>query len=135
MSDENLYSLDSLQMVLDRLNRSLDDFASQPARTASDQGAFGDFPLHKIAIWGDVDAAEVLLAHGANIDALGEDHDTALHRAVAGRNPNMIRFLLSKKADYKLRNRYGNSAEDDARLSGNNSLINAFGGNTGTEMV
>lgn len=97
----------TLEAVLKRINESVDDFASQPARSANDRGAFEDYPLHKIAFWGDVESARVLLDHGAHIDALGEDGDTPLHRAVAAGQDEMVQLLLARGADPTLRNRYG----------------------------
>lgn len=117
-----------LQEVLDRINSSVDDFASKPAQTACDKGAFDDYPLHKVAIWGDIAAAKVLLAHGADINATGEDHDTSLHRAIAGRKPEMIRFLLSQGTDPQIKNRYGNSSRDDAESTADQMIIAAMHG-------
>jgi ankyrin repeat protein len=118
--------LAALQAVLQRINSSLDDFASQPARSASDKGAFGDSPLHKVAIWGDREAAEVLLAHGADLNAAGEDGDTPLHRAVAGGHAEMVKFLLIRGADPNLTNRYGSSALKDAEDTGKPDVIGAM---------
>ena len=97
----------TLDDVLRRINESVDDFASQPAKTPNDRGAFDDYPLHKVAIWGDVEAARVLLDHGADINAIGEDGDTPLHRAVAAGQEQMVKFLVSRGADVSIRNRYG----------------------------
>jgi cytohesin len=112
----------SLQEVLKRINDAVDDFASRPATRASDLGAFGDYPLHKVAIWGDIQAAKALLDHGADINARGEDDDTALHRAIAGDHPEMVRFLLSRGADPDLKNRYRHSPRDDATSSKNREI-------------
>ena len=116
MTDNERRSLRSLEEVLHRINESVDDFASKPAKSASDKGAFEDYPLHKVAIWGDVDAAAVLLAHGAEINAAGEDGDTPLHRAFMAKvnKVKMIKFLLSRGADPDVRNRYGESPRDEA---------------------
>lgn len=103
----------SLEEVLRRINESVDDFINRPAKMPNDIGAFGDYPLHKVAIWGDIEAAAVLLDHGADIDALGEDGDTALHRAVVGGHEEMIRFLVARGADTSIRNRYGNVAIEE----------------------
>jgi len=102
----------TLEEVLKRINEAVDDFASKPATSASDKGAFDDYPLHKVAIWGDVEAAEVLLAHGADINARGEDDDTPLHRALAGGHLEMVQFLLSRGADPDLKDRYGGSPRE-----------------------
>lgn len=97
----------ALEDVLRRINESVDDFTSRPAKTPNDRGAFEDYPLHKVAFWGDVEAAAVLLDHGADINALGEDGDTPLHRAVAAGHEQMVKFLISRGADVNIRNRYG----------------------------
>ena len=72
MTSDKSRKLPSLEAVLKQINEAVDDFASRPATSASDRGAFDDYPLHKVAIWGDVDAAEVLLVHGADINARAE---------------------------------------------------------------
>jgi ankyrin repeat protein len=118
--------LPSLADVLRRLNEGVDDFASKPAMTASDRGAFGDYPLHKVAIWGDITAASVLLDNGAAIDVQGEDDDTPLHRAIAGKQLAMVAFLLSHGADADIVNRYGRSAREEANDSGSPDLIAAM---------
>lgn len=109
---ENNPSSQKLEAVLRRINEAVDDFASKPATTANEKGAFGDYPLHKVAIWGDIDAAEILLDNGADINAIGEDGDTPLHRAVAGHQLNMVQFLISRGAEVTIRNRYGTPAGD-----------------------
>jgi len=96
----------TLAEVLRRIN-DLDDFTEHPATSANDRGAFEDYPLHKAAIWGDVEAARVLLDHGADIDARGEDGDTPLHRAAAAGKQAMVSFLISRGANKTILNRYG----------------------------
>jgi cytohesin len=100
----------SLEAVLRLVNGSVTDFMERPAKSPNDRGAYGDYPLHKVAIWGDVEAAAVLIENGADINARGEDDDTPLHRAVAGNHQGMIAFLLSRGADGTIKNRYGDPA-------------------------
>lgn len=104
MSNESSLSLEA---VLQRINKSVEDFASQPAKTPNDRGIFEDYPLHKVAIWGDVEAAAVLIDHGADINAAGENGDTPLHRAAGAGHDEMVKFLVSRGADVTIRNRYG----------------------------
>jgi cytohesin len=79
-----------------------------PARSASDRGECEDYPLHKVAIWGDVEAAEVLLQNGADINSRGEDDDTPLHRALMSDNAHaMVVFLLTRGANPDLKDIYG----------------------------
>jgi ankyrin repeat protein len=93
--------------------------------TANSRGSTGDYPLHKIAIWGDVAVAEVLLDYGADINARGEDDDTPLHRAIAGRHVEMIRFLLSRGADPEQCGMHGGSSRRAAMWSGDQEIISA----------
>lgn len=97
----------SLEAVLQRINKSVEDFASRPAKTPNDRGIFQDYPLHKVTICGDVEAAAVLIDHGADINAAGEDGDTPLHRAAGAGHDEMVKFLISRGADVTIRNRYG----------------------------
>jgi ankyrin repeat protein len=112
-----------LNKLLAKINETLDDFSGKPARSATDTSFSGDTPLHKVAIWGDIEAAKILLKGGADINAPGEDEDTPLHRAVAGERAEMIRFLIANGANPRLMNRYGNSPMSDAEDSGNSDLI------------
>jgi len=123
VSSDKSRKLPSLEEVLARINDAISDYMFSPAKTASDVGSAGDYPLHKVAIWGDVDAAEVLLAHGADINARGEDDDTPLHRALMGGHPEMVRFLLSRGADPDLKDRYGHSPRDAAFAAGIQDLF------------
>ena len=97
----------SLKDVLADVN-SLGDWKPF-AKTANDRAPypFLDYPLHKVAIWGDIEAAGVLLAHGADINAPGEDDDRPLHRAL---NREMVVYLLEHGANPDLTNMYGNKA-------------------------
>ncbi len=123
MENNNLDQITLLSDVLRRVNEDMSDFWEQPAKSAMDKGSSDDYPLHKIAIWGDVDAAKVLLANGADINALGEDGDTPLHRAIAGEKVEMARFLILQGANVYLQNMYGNTALDDITDSGSPELM------------
>jgi ankyrin repeat protein len=114
--------LPSLDEVLARIN-TVSDFLFKPATSASDKGEYEDYPLHKVAIWGDVQAAEVLLAHGADINAAGEDDDTPLHRA---KNNEMARFLLSRGADPDRKNAFGGSPRENLERSDDPEIIAAL---------
>jgi len=107
VENKRLPQSQTLTDVLRRINESVDDFLSKPALSPNDRGAFEDYPLHKVAIWGDVAAAAVLIEHGADVNALGEDGDTPLHRAVAGNKVEMMEFLISQGANIHICNRYG----------------------------
>lgn len=81
----------------------------------------GETPLHIVAIWGDVEAAKVLLDAGADIDALGEEDHTPLHEAIHQGHIEMVRLLVSRGADLRKRCSFGNAA-DLAALAENAEL-------------
>jgi ankyrin repeat protein len=111
-----------LERVLFRINNDVADWFGAPATGANDRAVTGDFPLHKVAIWGDVRGAEILLRNGADVNARGEDDDTPIQRAITGGSVEMVRYLLEQGADIDLRNRYGLSARDDILQSELNEI-------------
>ncbi len=42
-------------------------------------------PLHEAAFGGVVSLVEILVEHGANVDALDRDGNSAVHRAIEGK--------------------------------------------------
>lgn len=79
------------------------------------RGLFGDYPLHIVMYWNDLDAARTLIEAGANINARGEHGHTPLHEACANGNPEMVELLLAHGADLFARND-GDYAFTHARL-------------------
>jgi hypothetical protein len=68
---------------------------------------FGYTPLHWAAVRGHWDAVEVLVAGGAEVNALGGDGGTPLHLAAHHDRPDMIRLLLDEGADLSIQNQWG----------------------------
>jgi ankyrin repeat protein len=74
--------------------------ASAPAisRSASTDKP-GRTPLHQIASHGDIESAELFIAHGANLDARDdEDCSTPLAFAAREGQTKMVEFLLRRGA-------------------------------------
>jgi uncharacterized protein len=72
------------------------DSASVDARSAD-----GFTPLHLAAFFGHLDAARMLMAHGADVDARGTGWmtGTALHSAASARHAEVVGSLLEAGAD------------------------------------
>jgi hypothetical protein len=68
---------------------------------------FGYTPLHWAAVRGHWDAVEVLVARGADVDAVGGDGGTPLHLAAHHDRPDMVRLLLEEGADLTIQNQWG----------------------------
>jgi ankyrin repeat protein len=71
-------------------------------------------PLHYAASRGQMEVAEYLILKGATIDSLSQSNTTPLMMAVISGNESLIKLLLDKGANLKLRNDQGFSAIDIA---------------------
>ena len=67
----------------------------------------GDTPLHWAAQEGKVDAAAVLLEHGADVNARDRDGSTPLHKAAFRGHGDLIGLLVRAGADPSTRDRSG----------------------------
>ncbi len=73
-------------------------------------------PLHYASSTGQLEVAQFLIANGAIIDSLSPSNTTPLMMAVLGGNEQLIKLLLDKGADLKLRNDQGLTAIDIAYI-------------------
>ncbi|QWE09505.1 ankyrin repeat domain-containing protein [Polynucleobacter ibericus] len=73
-------------------------------------------PLHYACSKGQLEVAQYLIANGAIIDSLSPSNTTPLMMAVLGGNETLIKLLLDKGADLKLRNDQGFTAIDIAYI-------------------
>lgn len=71
----------------------------------------GDTLLHFVAVWGDVEAARLLLDLGVEIDLPGEDDFTALHNAISQEHLQLVKLLLARGADPFKRCMFGDAFE------------------------
>ncbi len=73
-------------------------------------------PLQYACTRGHLELAQFLVANGAKVNALSPSDTTALMMAVMSGNEYLVKFLLDKGADLKLRNQQGMTAIDFADL-------------------
>lgn len=106
LSDEIPVGDEPLKKILRRIGESSPEWNDEGPNSPNHKG-WADYPLHKVAIWGDVESARILIEHGTDVNAQGEDGDTPLHRAQWG---EMIKLLLAHGADPNIRNRFGDPA-------------------------
>ena len=108
-----------LEAVLAEIRRAdLPSFLDVPIDNAQARSVvFRETLLHVVAVWGDVDAARVLLDAGVPIDEPGEDGYTALLNAVEQGHAPLVRYLLERGADPYLKNDWGWDAFTYPRLT------------------
>ena len=76
---------------------------SHPDRIDKRYGAFCDTPLHLAAQFGREDLADLLIAAGANVEALNEHDERPLHAAAAYGRAAVVKLLLARGADVNAR--------------------------------
>lgn len=78
----------------------------------------GDTPLHVIARRGDVAAVSVLLAAGANPNAIGDMGETPLHVAIAKGSIQVVNALMRNGARADIRSEFGDTGMERAMKKG-----------------
>ena len=73
-------------------------------------------PLHYASSRGQLEVAQYLITNGATIDSMSPSNTTPLMMATLGGNEELIKLLLDKGADLKLRNDQGFTAIDIAYI-------------------
>ena len=87
------------------------------------KGDFGDTPLHVAAVWGDVDAINLLIRNGAMINAIGENGYTPLHEAIGSDNTDAAKELIASGADPFIKNTDGNDCFKLSEAVGNQEIL------------
>ncbi|SEI39079.1 Ankyrin repeat [Dyadobacter sp. SG02] len=81
-------------------SRELTEFLFQRGMNPDFKNWLGITPLHRFAERGDIHNAEIFLEHGADIDAIDEQHcTTPLGWAAKAGKTEMVQFLLEKGAN------------------------------------
>jgi ankyrin repeat protein len=105
-------SYTSVDAVLDVVWKVVEfaTFAQRP--TVHCVGIFGNHPLEIAVTWGNQSAVTLLLDAGADIDAINEEGNTALHHALQMGHFDVARLLIGRRADQSLRNDAGKLPRD-----------------------
>ena len=98
--------------------------AQDPALVGA-EGADGNFPLGLAAFFGHASTVRRLLAAGADISAVARNAMKVqpLHAAVAGRNLEVVRAILSAQPDVNARQQVGYTPLMGAAASGNREMV------------
>ncbi len=117
-----------VKAILERVKQTADfgyvDFADINATNA-----LGDNALHCVIVWGDYEAAKILVAHSINVNQKGEEGFTPLHKACSFGHKEIARLLLQSGADPFARTA-GDLPFTTARLSGHDEICELIGAYT-----
>jgi ankyrin repeat protein len=115
---------DSLEALLQVIGDTCPPF--EPPVTVNSRRSDDDTPLHVAAVWGDVEAIEMLIRAGADVNAVGDMGCTPLHDAVIQGHIAAAGRLLAAGATPFVRSEFGTTAADEAMRSGNPELASLF---------
>ncbi len=87
----------------------------------------GFTPLMAAVKNGHLGVAEILLEHGAKVDARDNKGETALHGAIMTRNPAAVQVLLSCGANTTIRDRHGITSHLLAAFLGSEDIFATLG--------
>jgi len=107
---------DILELVRSTADFSYIDFAQINATNE-----LGDNALHCVCVWGDIEAARILIEGGIDVNKAGEDNYTPLHVACAHGHPQLVELLLAHGADTRART-LGDLPFTTARLAGRDDI-------------
>ncbi|WP_188150703.1 ankyrin repeat domain-containing protein [Teredinibacter waterburyi] len=87
--------------VRELLNRVEDvaDFSGVKLNDINDINSFGDNALHCVCVWGDVEAAKLLVENGISIEQKGEGGFTPLKVAKDFGHIEIVKYLISNGAN------------------------------------
>ena len=111
-----------VQAILNRMKDAA-DFGYVDFNDINATNALGDNALHCVIVWGDYEAARVLIENGIDIQKHGEHGYTPLHQACAFGHKNIVELLLQNGADPLARTE-GDLAFTIARLNSHDSICN-----------
>jgi ankyrin repeat protein len=90
----------------------------------------GDTPLHVVAWRNDLEAVEILVNAGADVNAPGDMSETPLHVALRMNSPGMVEVLLRAGARDDIRGEFGETPREMAQ--GRPEFVRLFPGNDDT---
>ena len=117
----------AVQAILERVKQTA-DFGYVDFSDINATNELGDNALHCVIVWGDYEAAKILLANGINVNQKGEEGYTPLHQACSFGHKHIVELLLKNGADTLARTE-GALPFTTARLNGHDEiceLLRAF---------
>ena len=112
----------SLKAVILRYARHPQFLGLEIGDDPNQRGAMGDTLLHLAVESGNLEDMKVLVAAGANIDAVGDIGNTPLHSAALRGNFQVAKKLIEFGANTRLKNDFGETALDVAKNGKRNDI-------------
>jgi ankyrin repeat protein len=109
-----------VQAILDRVKQTA-DFGYVDFSDINATNELGDNALHCVSVWGDYEAARILVVHGIKVNQKGEEAYTPLHVACLHGHKDIVRLLLESGADTFARTA-GDLPFTTARLGGHDDI-------------
>lgn len=100
----------------------LPEYISMKLSSIHQKSEFGDYPIHVASVRGSIDELRLLLANGADINAVGEHGYTPLHNAVEQGFIDVVAFLLAQGADVLIENDHHLTAKALAKIIDNDEI-------------
>lgn len=100
----------------------LPEYIGMKLSSIHQKSAFADYPIHVASVRGSIDELSLLLANGADINAVGEHGYTPLHNAVEQGLVDVVAFLLAQGADVLIENDHHLTAKALAKIIDNDEI-------------
>lgn len=100
----------------------LPEYIGMKLSSIHQKSEFGDYPIHIASVRGSIDELRLLLANGADVNAVGEHGYTPLHNAVEQGFFDVVAFLLAQGADVLIENDHHLTAKALAKIIDNDEI-------------
>ena len=111
-NQSNNQSTDKLEAIL----REYSELMDIPILEVNTKSLFNDYPIHIAAVRGSISEISTLLAHGADVNAKGEEGYTPLHNAVGQVHLDAVKFLVGHGASITIKTTDGATPIELAKI-------------------
>lgn len=114
----------NLKELFSRYERTFMDYDGVDIKDVNQLGSGNDSLLHFAAFHSDCKDVELLLKHGANVNAKGDIGLTPLHYAASKGKLDIVKMLIQYGANKNIQNEFGETATDWARNNNQTEVVN-----------
>ena len=103
--------------------RTHPDFLGTELTNPNQRGAVDDTPIHIAARKGELDDIEIFVAHGGDINAVGDLGNTPLHYAAMEGNTSVVKRLIELGANLHAKNEFSETPQRVAELGNHDEIV------------